>query len=198
MSTPTTEALVNTFEEAVSEIEKLNKRITSSKQLKENNPKEAEHMDSLVEKYIRTKSEIVDKHRHQLKELVDAIHAKEMALNRQRNQSQSMAAELAVEENVGEDRSKIANLKASLANAKDVVNLISQEHGKLANLKKNFLTAVEMHGFDPVSLLPPYEVVGVKTGFQCPKCKGNDTVYVDKNAPNPKSKCLSCGNIWKT
>jgi hypothetical protein len=61
-----------------------------------------------------------------------------------------------------------------------------------------FLDAVEMHGFDRVNLLPPYEITGVKTGFQCPKCKGNDTVYIDKISPNPKSKCLSCGNIWKT
>ncbi|HJS82535.1 MAG TPA: hypothetical protein VJ742_06835, partial [Nitrososphaera sp.] len=109
-----------------------------------------------------------------------------------------MAAELAVEENVGEDKGKITNLKSSLASTKDVVKRLQQEHALLTGLKKDFLTAVEIHGFDPVNLLPPYEVVGVKTGHQCPKCKGNDTVYVDKNAANPKSKCLSCGNIWKT
>ena len=46
--------------------------------------------------------------------------AKEMALDKQKNQSQSMAAEVSVEENVREDRSKIANLKSSLESTKDV------------------------------------------------------------------------------
>jgi hypothetical protein len=109
-----------------------------------------------------------------------------------------MMTELAVEENVGEDSSKMTSLKTSLASSKDVVKHLSQEHALLEGLKKDFLAAATTHGFDPVTLLPPYEITGVKTGFQCPKCKGNDTVYIDKNAVNPKSKCLSCGNIWKT
>ena len=154
MSTPTTDALIQTFEEVVTEIEKLNKRITSSKQLKENNPKAADPMDTLVEKYIRTKSEIVEKHRQPLKNLQDAIQAKEMALNKQTNQAQSLSAELAVEEIVGEDRSKIASLKSSLSSTMDVTGRLSREHSKLSKLKLKFLGAVEMHGFDTVNLLP--------------------------------------------
>jgi hypothetical protein len=122
VSTPTTNVLIQTFEEVVTDIEKLNKRIASSRQLKENNPEDADQMDTLIEKYIRTKAEIVSKHRQHLKDLQDAIQAKEMAMNKQRNQSEFLAAELAVEENVGEDRGKIATLKQSLANTKDVVN----------------------------------------------------------------------------
>ena len=200
LSSVPTDTLVEVLERGLIEIDKLNKRITASKQLKEktSNPKDCEELDSLIKRYISAKGEIVEKYRNQLKELEKSIHAKQIALTHQRNMTDSINAELKVEEQVAEDQSKITKLKSDLSSAKDILDQLSQEHARLEDMKKRFLDAVEEHGFDRVNLTPPYEVVGMKAGSKCPRCKSQETVYVDKNSPNPKTKCLSCDHIWKT
>jgi predicted RNase H-like nuclease (RuvC/YqgF family) len=199
MSSLPTSAIIDILQQGLTEINNLNKRITASKQLKEKNtnPNEADELDLLIQKYVNTKAEIVEKYRNQLKELDKAIEAKQTALARQRNQLRSITAELAVEESVGEDQSKISNLKSSFSSTKDILEQLNQENARLEDTKTKFLDAIEMHGFDRVNLTPPYEVTGMKSGSRCPKCKSQDTVYLDKNSPNPKTKCLTCGNIWK-